>query len=230
MKVRYKDGGHYPKGAAGMLIATALQMAPAAINAVNEMTGPKPGTDEFGNIVMKNGGRTGGGHGGAGGEADSDDAVITDGRRYANGGGVDFDPRMLRYSDPNPMQRQHLLDQARYEIGLKGELNKEIHRRDREAFAQARQESKETGGTYMYPALDQEVTVLMDMLSKDQLQRDELSKKGKRRRTVNQILPFLLQGGLGMAGAGKVAQHQAEKLTGERPNFGQALRMVFGGQ
>jgi hypothetical protein len=166
--------------------------------------------------VYRKGGRSGGG-----GEADSDDAVITDGRYYYGGG------KYMNGGDI-PMGRtkeeaKFMRDMDRYDEGFQGMMNKELRRRDRDAFAAARQDPEG-----YYPALESETSVLLDMLNSGKLNSEDLIRLGKRRRGLKQAATLGSEVALGLFGAGKVAQSEAEKLTGNRPNFGRSLLMALG--
>ena len=114
-------------------------------------------------------------------------------------------------------------DMDRYDEGFKGMMNKELGRRDRAAFKAARQDPEG-----YYPALERETSVLLDMLNSGKLNSEDLIRLGKRRRGLKQAATLGSEVALGLFGAGKVAQSEAEKLTGNRPNFGRSLLMALG--
>lgn len=158
---------------------------------------------------------------GGGGEADSDDAVITDGRYYYGGGRYQMggDIPMGRTKEEAKFMR----DMDRYDEGFKGMFNKELGRRDRAAFAAARQDPEG-----YYPALEREASVLLDMLNSGQLNSEDMIRLGKRRRGFKQAATLGGQAALGLLGAGMVAQSEAEKLSGVRPTLGRSLLIALG--
>lgn len=134
------------------------------------------------------------------------------GGKYYNMGG-EYDPKK---------QAKHKRDMDRFDEGFNATMKQELRRRDRDV---RRSGPDELG---FYPRYEQEVSVLLDMLENDQLGYDEMVQKGRRRRGAKQAATLL--GELGLAGfaGGKVAQLEAERLTGNRPKFGRALLMALG--
>jgi hypothetical protein len=137
---------------------------------------------------------------------------------YANGGAY--------YDYPAPMTKEEakfFRDQERFEEGAFATINQEIGRRDKAGLRFGR-------NTGYYPAQEREVSILLDMLENDQLNREDMVRKGKRRRGVKQAVGMAINPLLALLTSGKVAQIEAERASGVRPSFGQALGMVFGGQ
>jgi hypothetical protein len=133
------------------------------------------------------------------------------GGKYEDGG--DYDPKK---------QAKHMRDLARFDMGFDATMKKELRRRDRDV---RRSGPDELG---FYPQYEQEVSVLLDMLENDQLGYDEMVQKGRRRRGAQQAAALLSELGLAGFAGGKVAQIEAERLTGNRPKFGRALLMALG--
>lgn len=137
---------------------------------------------------------------------------------YNNGGAY--------YDYPAPMTKEEakfFRDQERFAEGATATFNQEVRRRDRAG----RRFGRNTG---YYPAQEREVSILLDMLENDQLNREDMVRKGKRRRGVKQAAGLAINPLLALLTSGKVAQIEAERASGVRPSFGQALGMVFGGQ
>jgi hypothetical protein len=159
-------------------------------------------------ITYQYGGKTGGG-----GEADSDDAVITDGRYYAEGGEFPFRPP----GPPTKEEAKFLRQQEAVDEGLRAFMQKALRSRDKVADK----------NDLPYETMS---SVLLDLINSGQLNREDALRKGKRRRFARQAAPLLGEAALATALGAGTLQNQHERQTGYRPNFGQALRMIFGGQ
>ena len=191
---------------------------------------------------MRRGGRTGGG-----GEADPPEEP-GEGRIMQNGGVYPKyrTPMDVPRYDADPLQRKFNRRQLRAEEGLTAELNRESDYLMLRDYERARQEAIDQGVEQEFydtmrkiTGMDElpgasDVDVLMSMLSRgteerggETLDRKALERKGLRRRLVKQAAPIAGMAGLGLLGAGKAAQSQAQRLGVNLP-FGEALLVALG--
>lgn len=136
-------------------------------------------------------------------------------REYFDGGYIPPDSPMTK--DDMIRQAKFENDMYRFHEGVAGTLGKELRQRDRAV----RRSGPDAEG--YYPAYEQEVSVLLDMLNNGDLQFDDMVRKGKRRRGFKQGAALLGQLGLGGFLAGKVNQAELERAGHGRVPFFQAL-------
>lgn len=182
---------------------------------------------------------------GGGGEADPEREY---GEDYQNGGVYPKykNPMLAPRYDRDPRQRKFNRRQLRAEEGITAELNRESDYLMMRDYERARQEAIDQGVEQeFYDAMRQvsgmedlpgasDTDVLMSMLSRgteerggETLNREDLERKGLRRRLVKQVAPVAGMAGLGLLGAGKAAQSQAQRLGVNLP-FGEALLVALG--
>jgi hypothetical protein len=132
---------------------------------------------------------------------------------YENGGGFPFRPP----GPPTKEEAKFLRQQMAVDEGLRALIQKELRGRDRVAMRENM-------------PFETESAVLLDMLDSGQLNREDAMRKGKRRRFAKQAAPLLGEMALATALGAGTLQNMHERQTGTRPNFGRALRMLFGGR
>ena len=179
---------------------------------------------------------------GGGGEADPEREY---GEDYQNGGVYPKykNPMLAPRYDRDPRQRKFNRRQLRAEEGITAELNRESDYLMRRDYERLRQEAIDQGVEQEFYDTMRKITqlpgasdtdVLMSMLSRgteerggETLNREDLERKGLRRRLVKQVAPVAGMAGLGLLGAGKAAQSQAQRLGVNLP-FGEALLIALG--
>lgn len=132
--------------------------------------------------------------------------------KMPGGGGLRFrsGPMDMPEYDPDPAQRRFNRDQARVEEGMVGALNRTARGMDR-------------AGMEDYQAVD----VLLNTLANPDLNREDLARAGRRRRTAKQALPLAAMAAAGLGGAGLAMQSKAS-LAGRSLPFGRAVLAALG--
>jgi hypothetical protein len=141
------------------------------------------------------------------------------GKTYENGGSM-RDTNEFPFRPPGPPTKEEakfLRQQMAVDEGLRALMQRELRGRDKSAMRNN-------------TPFESESAVLLEMLESGQLNRGDAMRKGKRRRLAKQAAPILGEMALASALGAGTLQNQHERQTGTRPNFGQALRMLFGGQ
>jgi len=113
---------------------------------------------------------------------------------------------------------KHQRDMDRFMSGLKAYMQDSYDAEHKQSKKQAR----ETG---YYPAPQREVRHLLEGLESGAINFPDTVKRGKGRRGRQQAAAMAAQILLPMFLKGKVMQTEAERATGNRPSFFDALRM-----
>ena len=210
MRVKYKDGGRMcsrcgkPKGSC----QSCKSMAMGGRMAMKKGGGEAEDPDEYGE--MKQGGKL---KMVKGEDGEMVPFFAADGvGRMPCGGGLRFrsQPMDMPQYDPDPAQRRFNRDQARVEEGMVGALNRTARGMDR-------------AGMEDYQAVD----VLLNTLANPDLNREDLARAGRRRRTAKQALPLAAMAAAGLGGAGLAMQSKAS-LAGRSLPFGRAVLAALG--
>ena len=123
--------------------------------------------------------------------------------KYANGGGLPYGP---------PKQDQFDTDQYYFEKGYQRQLNKDKRKEKR----MANREGRQTG---YFPARPSDVDFLLNALSEDRLNREDMVRKGFRGDALRALGKFGAGVGLGTLGA--AYSNTPKQITRPQGAFGQ---------